>query len=128
MEKYKRLTIPKTCNNCDLAQCTRETFRKCVKDLITFRKQVSDMLDDGTLVELPCKVGDIVYRLHLPAKEIKEWEVLNVVITKKTVSFDLGHTGTDDYSFFYDYEFGTYYFLDKSQAEAKLKELKGETE
>lgn len=123
MSEYKRLT--KRNGDTVAIICEGDLFDKCVEAFHRLA-ELEDDIENGLRPKLPCKVGDIVYRLHLPAKEIKEWEVLNVVITKKTVSFDLGHTGTEDYAFFYDYEFGTYYFLDKSQAEAKLKELKGE--
>lgn len=87
---------------------------------------IEDKIENGTLVELPCKVGDTVYAFHYSRQEIREWEVFKVLITDKFFAFILGHRGTDDYVFFYEKEIGENYFLSKSSAEARLAELKGE--
>lgn len=80
----------------------------------------------GEIVELPCKVGDKVYRLYKLSNVIEEWEVVKIVIAKKYFAFELGHKGTNDYSFMHSYELGKLFFLTKVEAEARLQELRGE--
>lgn len=84
-------------------------------------KDYEDLEEQGRLVKLPCKVGDTLYRLvpNLYRKyvEIKIAQfVINengiYFITNKGVSWSVGKIGKT-------------IFLTKSEAEAKLKELRG---
>lgn len=80
----------------------------------------------GEIVELPCKVGDTVYRLHRATKEIVEWEIGSIKLSKSETIFVCGHNGTEDYMAFGKTEIGERFFTSKPEAERRLAELKGE--
>lgn len=82
-------------------------------------KRYKELKENGRLIELPCVVGDTVY--DIAGKEIRKQIVDGVEYTK-------------DGFFIYANEdewigmFGDLVFLTKEEAEAKLKELRGEQE
>ena len=130
MSEYKRLT----------ERYIDEQGSKCVRKLawdgeILHRlAELEDRIENGTLVELPCKVGATIYSVeyfcyyrHCSAddqiyccgcKEMKERERNHekyVIAEKKFALSDLPLIGKK-------------YFTDKSQAEARLKELQAKEE
>ena len=86
--------------------------------------ELEDKIENGTLVELPCKVGDTVYIVYLTT--MREWEVESVEIFYDDILFRLGHKCTTDYNSFWLGEFGDTVFLTKAEAEKRLEELRGE--
>lgn len=90
-----------------------------MSDLREKLKEYEDLEEQGRLVKLPCKVGDTVYY-------IKNENILNELIV---YSFDirpLQHFVCDDSGTRLNFnQFGKTVFLTKSEAEAKLKELRG---
>ena len=81
------------------------------------------------LVELPCKVGGIMYEV-IEGMPIQEWKI-------ESICFDRAHpTGViwaERISDFARWKFwiedcGTKWFTDKAEAEAKWRELEGERE
>ena len=83
-------------------------------------KEIYDMvIKDGTLVELPCKVGDTIYWLT-SNYEIVDAVVSRIRINKYGVVFDVFEGGCE-YSMF-----NTEFFKTKAEAEQKLKELENE--
>lgn len=73
--------------------------------------ELEDKLESGQLVELPCKMGDTMYGIDSP-KHIEKAKLLELcyeVVTNDGHHL-IGH-------------FGISLFTDKSQAEARLKEL-----
>lgn len=87
---------------------------------VAFRKlaDYEDAEEQGLLLRLPCKVGDTIYIVFH-----------NHTIGKSTVvSFKMIAEGwavkTNDWSYLFT-DFGKTVFLTKSEAEAKLKELRG---
>lgn len=87
------------------------TLTQQVMSLILELSEYRTKIENGTLIELPCKVGDKVYVIE------QDWD--------------------NDYNYFYyidEYKFtldlfgnwGKTVFLTKAEAEQKLKELKGE--
>jgi hypothetical protein len=82
-------------------------------------------IEQGTLIELPCKVGDTVYCVYA-ATGIQEWEVGGIQISESTVLFLLGHKGTNDYNAAHLSEKGSYLFFTREEAEKRLKELQNE--
>ena len=86
---------------------------------------LEDKIENGTLVELPCKVGDKLYLVYSPFGDIEEWEITNIQIGNVKL-FRLGHKGTDDYAAVLFKELGEYAFITKAEAEKRLKELRGE--
>ena len=97
-------------------------------------KEYEDLEEQGRLIKLPCKVGDMLY---YPDKEF------NIIIPMRLTEIVIKFNGLDTSSCQYDccsfdecgdsyedYEFddediGETVFLAKSEAEAKLKELRG---
>ena len=94
--------------------------------------------DKSKFVELPCVIGDMVYKLDNHG--IVELKVWNTEITTLGVRIHgqckhLGHCDADDNpcdnaevcrAVFWDEELGRTVFLKKAEAEAKLKELEDE--
>ena len=122
-----RLTIKELINHCNVT-CERQMQRRSKYDNIVYQEHASvreylkelqhykDLEEQGRLIELPCKVGDTVYLVHryreetrLICNNVPECEIV-------PMSFDL---------ILFD-SFGKTVFLTKEEAEAKLKELKGE--
>lgn len=72
---------------------------------------LEDKIENGKLIELPCKVGDTIWEVN-PFDDI----ILSITVPNL-------HTII---CWIKERAFGKYLFLSKSEAEAKLKELQGE--
>lgn len=117
-----------------------------MSDLRERLKEYEDYEEQGRLVKLPCKVGDTVYLIDRDENnkfKIYEgkWKRVPLVQTSKNGLFNLrGEISYDKYDCFYDdgktmkhgmyvgqehTKIGEVVFLTKSEAEAKLKELRG---
>lgn len=96
-------------------------------------KDYEDLEEQGRLIKLPCKVGDTVYvNGVLGCGEAERYRVIRVdyhstLGTGKNEFYieALLCTDPDSSIGFYDKQFGKTVFLTKSEAEAKLKELRG---
>ena len=87
-------------------------YKNCHERLIFERlKHYEDLEEQGRLIELPCKVGDIVWRI---ATQHNNYDDSPYKIVMQS-SFRLDYLN----------EMGKTVFLTKEEAEAKLKELKG---
>jgi hypothetical protein len=97
-----------------------------IRRLRKFEKEINQKIENGTLVELPCNVGDKFYQV-VKGLPIYEWEVetivfsnihfpKNYVITARRIK-DLAHWK------FWCEDFGETLFLTKAEAEKKLEEL-----
>lgn len=84
--------------------------------------EIEDKIDNGTLIEMPCKVGDKIYICY--GVSVEEWEVVSIQIYGYDILFRLGHKGTDDYNSQYLRELGEIWFPTKAEAEKKLEELR----
>ena len=95
-------------------------------------KEYEDLEEQGRLIKLPCKVGDVVYRINIGA--------MKPVIPLRVVEYRFKIVGncirekiccSDDFLckqpsiIYYAEDIGNKVFLTKSEAEAKLKELRG---
>lgn len=89
--------------------------------------ELEEKIENGTLVELPCKVGEIMYEV-IDGIPIQEWKI-------ESICFDRAHpTGviwaerTRDLAHwkFWIEDCGTKWFATKAEAEKKLEELKNE--
>ena len=99
-------------------------FEECDDDALTF---CQDFKDKSRIVELPCKVGDEAYYIS-----IKRYSPLSYKLLKaKVIDFSINKNGIyavdlktlkSDYTFTLDIR---KVYFDKSEAEAKLKELNG---
>ena len=90
--------------------------------------ELEDKIEQGTLVELPCKVGDTIY---IVGKEIEDFIVSAIEIT--ILSCDCWETNTIQFEdkngnsklnyFVYFGWIGKTVFLTREEAEKRLKEL-----
>lgn len=113
------------CCNCDIPP------RKCkyISDALEKLADYEDLEEQGRLLKLPCKVGDTIYAV---GEIVKEYKVISVGYhsdkATNRIKFcieTLPVNGSRVVAAFYDKEFGKNVFLTKSEAEAKLKELRG---
>ena len=90
-------------------------------------KEYEDLEEQGRLVILPCKVGDTVYAIGFNNNKpiIYESVVLSILITEKEIAFNVKVDEFGINSKLKQSMFDKTVFLAKSEAEAKLKELKG---
>lgn len=109
-------------------------------------KEYEDLEEQGKLIKPPCKVGDTVYIIdedenNKPKIYEGKWVRVSIVQASKDGSFELcGEISYDVYDYFYNdgrtmkhemfvgqerTKIGEVVFLTKSEAEAKLKELRG---
>ena len=103
-------------------------FQKMARKLAEYE----DLEEQGRLIKLPCKVGDVVYRINIGA--------MKPVIPLRVVEYRFKIVGncirkkiccSDDFLckqpsiIYYAEDIGNKVFLTKSEAEAKLKELRG---
>ena len=104
-----------------------DSLTKAGRDILTKLATYEDLEEQGLLVRLPCKVGDLVYA---PTRNfISEFRITMVSINKHgTLYFswvlddDNGiYPNLDGFS---SYELGKTVFLTREEAEKKLKELK----
>ena len=90
--------------------------------------ELEDKIEQGTLIELPCKVGTTIYHLYKAGDVITEDKVFNYhfeICSKPCVSFE-------NYYWYGTYkrvdtilveQFGKWWFLTKAEAEKRLEEL-----
>ena len=135
MSDYKRLT-KKFENGYVMADCTNcPSYKKCddrthycqttIKDRLT---DLEDKIENGTLVELPCKVGDMVYYTSPEYYNslIVEYIVNEISITREGLRLAVYGTTNEKGKTAYLWSdfIGKTVFLTKVEAEAKLKERK----
>ncbi len=86
-------------------------------------KFYEDKLENGTLLELPCKVEDTVYFVSENILEIAKGKIKEIIINKhnnKIMNVDFGYMCKQ-----FDIEYvGKTVFLTQEETEARLKELK----
>ena len=121
-EKCDGLGASSKCDNCEI---TKEACKKLGR--------YEDLEEQGGLIKLPCMVGDIVwdndygrpYAYTITAFSFGECEgyIDEPVATKEVVFYYTNSNGSITGSFA-ESEIGKSVFLSKSEAEAKLKELR----
>ena len=118
------------CNNCSQGTGDCEIVKKMVEKLADYE----DLEEQGRLIKLPCKVGDTVWDIDcgrpcaytITAFSFGECEeyICEPVTTKEVVLYYANSGGSITGSFA-ESEIGKTVFLAKSEAEEKLKELRG---
>lgn len=112
MNEFKRLTNDEL--NDFLQRAVVQLCPELTRQLLSIGLELAqyrDKIENKTLIELPCKVGDIVWELDLFSKQkVREIKARNIL--------QIFHWIEDE-------SFGKYLFLTKAEAEEKLKELKG---
>lgn len=113
-EKCDGFLESRKCDNCEITTSICEKLGK-----------YEDLEEQGRLVKLPCKVGDTVY---VPTRNfISELRIFHISISKNNTFFhwmlNAGiYPNLDGFSVD---KIGKTVFFTKSEAEAKLKELRG---
>lgn len=117
MKDYKRLTVKRA----DGEPTVRSNIT--IQVLINRLAKLEDEIENGTLVELPCKEGDIVYfvnwRRHPP--RIEAFKVDHLEVNKNYIRVAC-------YDFENEYDYSMYRFDGKDisfSKEEALKKLKG---
>ena len=116
--KYKRLT-----ERVGKSICVKETStndNKSIWNAIERLAELEDKIENGTLIELPCKVGDTVYEANYKNSKVYCHTVYKIELRECLIVYWIDGKGSKDYGYF-----GKDTFLTKAEAEAKLKELKG---
>ena len=113
--------------------CQPSEARK-ILNLATKLKGYEDLEEQGRLIKLPCKVGDTVWQIMVvgvQGKNIK-YGIFKAVVTKISVDYQMNFllsTITEDEERYRNEvtstAIGDTMFFTKSEAEAKLKELRG---
>lgn len=100
-----------------------------------------DLEEQGRLVKLPCKVGDVVHVVTSPFNvfddieydenmkdEVYESHVSSITFYECGEQYRIYAKATNHFigAYFRECDFGKTVFLTKSEAKAKLKELRGE--
>lgn len=83
------------------------------------------MLKRGLLLRLPCKVGDIVYKVNKASKKISKHRVLKIEIEKMEGTDFTTQIWFENYDFTFAHRFGEVIFFTRDEAEAKLKKWRG---
>jgi hypothetical protein len=116
MEKYKRLTI----RNSD-GTVSRPYGENIVEKVFYRLAELEDKIENGTLIELPCKERDNVWVIADNDK-IEEVIVIDYMLTKKGFALTVVNEDLLSKYYVFDYDFNEDWFLTKAEAEAKLKE------
>lgn len=138
MERLTEVTIEDGVKLYDISEklcLSRTTQGEKITTILKKLADYEDLEEQGRLIKLPCKVGDVVYA-YCNEFGILEYEVDSIVIDKhityqcSAYSEPIGDCPSEcldeiepDIS-----DFGKTVFLTKSKAEAKLKELRGSNE
>ena len=121
MREYKRLT-----ERAGKGVAIKETSandNKSIWNAIERLAELEDKIENQTLIKLPCKVGDKVYVIDRNNNLI-EMEIISYMATNKYVVYSAKHIEEEYIYSLYDSELNYDWFLTKSEAEQKLKELK----
>ena len=111
-EKCDGLGASSKCDNCEIMTSVCEKLGK-----------YEDLEEQGRLIKLPCKVGDTIYGLHKA-----------MVCELDTETIGISKMPSGEILYLIDGweldkgDFGKTVFLTKSEAEAKLKELRGDND
>ena len=113
MTKYERYTSK------DGATLTMSQWGGSPAELELYRKlaELEDKIENGTLIELPCKVGQPIWIICYELWTTKPFVDESFIKSFVQIAMIMEHG-----------EIGKTVFLTKAEAEAKLRELKGKIE
>lgn len=123
MKDYKRLTFKILVDPYD-DDCeeTENAAAASYDDLLNRLAKLEDKIENGTLIELPCKVGDTIYEVFKTHKPpfIQQTKVEKIIITGKGLKLKLARNSVYETSIA---SLGNTLFLTEVEAEAKLQKL-----
>ena len=123
MKQYKRLTNQKWSEDIDLTQELGYSYiYKRLYDL-------EDKIKAGTLVELPCKIGDVMYEV-IEGMPIQEWKIESICFNKVYPKGVIWAERTSDFAHwkFWIEDCGTKWFVTKAEAKQRLEEIRNKNE
>lgn len=130
MERLTRKFVQKINgrNEIDVVLPAERTVQEAVNRLA----ELEDKIENGTLVELPCKVGDTVYVINYPLLKHREYKVKSIAIHKSDIFFVLTNDLADRFNinnnvWLETVSINTFkqdWFLAREEAEKRLEELK----
>lgn len=121
MKDYKRLTIRHEDGSHSFMYDYNATTPP-IKTLLDRLAELEDKIEEGTLVDLPCKVGDTIYEVlknHRPPV-IQQTKVEKIIITEKGLKLKLARNSVYETSIS---SLGETLFLTEAKALKKLKEM-----
>ena len=101
-------------SNCEEGYCAMEKLT-----------DYEDAEEQGRLIKLPCKVGDKVYGLSMGKIIRLTVNEISIFRMKGEKIINAKCQNNDEFRNYVEREFGKTVFITKSEAEAKLKELRG---
>lgn len=133
MKEYKRLTEKtRDCFQYDLKDFKHKigefgdydaffAYSMAVKRL----GELEEKIENGTLVELPCKVGEIMYEV-VEGIPIQEWKIESICFNRIYPKGVIWAERTRDLAHwkFWIEDCGTKWFVTKTEAEKALEEIK----
>ena len=123
MKQYKRLTNQKWSEDIDLTQELGYSYiYKRLYDL-------EDKIKAETLVELPCKIGDVMYEV-IEGMPIQEWKIESICFNKVYPKGVIWAERTSDFAHwkFWIEDCGTKWFVTKAEAKQRLEEIRNKNE
>ena len=128
MKRYNRITTTQVVNGRNIKTITSKC-KVTIQDLIDRLGELEEKIENGTLVELPCKVGEIMYEV-IDGIPIQEWKIESICFNRAYPKGVIWAERTRDFAQwkFCIEDCGTKWFTDKAEAEAKWRELEGERE
>jgi tetrahydromethanopterin S-methyltransferase subunit G len=118
MKEYKRLTKRLLGSNAPFTEYAG------YNEVLQRLAELEDKIENGTLVELPCKVGDRIWVIL--GNNIFGRRVKSIVISQHSYIKTSNTNGWKELEIYHKEEFGVKWFLTKAEAEAKLKEQQNE--
>ena len=110
------------CDNCSQGAGNCKTVKNMIKKLVTYE----DLEEQGLLVRLPCKVGDILFRINKGARNpIIKMKVSRITIISKSYNIKAIEEDRGEVLFSNDV-IGIKVFPTREEAEKKLEEMKNE--
>lgn len=107
------------CDNCPTGTAYCRTMKKMIRKLAAYE----DLEEQGLLVRLPCKVGDIMFRINKGAKNpIIELTVTQINITRRSYNLEVIDRDCGELMCFKN-DIGKTIFLTREEAAKKLEEM-----
>lgn len=122
MKDYKRVTIRHEDGSHSFMYDYNATTPQ-IKILLDRLAELEDEIEDGTLVKLPCKVGDTIYEVFKNHKPpfIQHTKVEKIIITEKGLKLKLARNSVYETAIS---SLGKTLFLTETEALKKIEELK----
>ena len=116
----RELECGEYCDSCSQGAGNCKTVKNMIKKLADYE----DLEEQGLLVRLPCKVGDIMFRINKGAKNpVIELTVTQINITRRSYNLEVIDRDYGELMCFKN-DIGRTIFLTREEAEKKLEEMK----